>query len=59
VPALIAADAGKATFQIATVEELVDDLRDDGAQEAVAGLVALLVRLQELVEMPRQTLPQR
>jgi len=34
-PAVIAADAGKAVFEVTAVEELVDDLRDDGPQEAV------------------------
>jgi len=59
VLALVAAHAGEAAFEIAAVQELVDDLRDDGAQEPVAGLVSLLVRLQERVEMPRQALPER
>ena len=47
VLAVIAADAGEPALEVAAVEELVDDLRDDGAQEAVAGLVALLVDVQE------------
>ena len=46
-------------FEIATMEKLVHDLRDGRTQEAVAGLVALLVALQERVEMPRQALPER
>ena len=57
--ALVAAHAGEAAFEIAAVEELVDDLRDNGAQKAVAGLVALHVHDQERVEMPRQALPER
>jgi hypothetical protein len=36
----------------------VNDLRDDGAEEAVAGLVAFLVHVQERVEMPREALPE-
>ena len=32
-------------------EELLDHLWDDGTQEAIAGLEALLVGLEELVEM--------
>ena len=32
--AVVAADAGEAAFEVAAVEELVDDLRDDGAQGA-------------------------
>ena len=52
VLAVIAAHAGKAAFEVTAVEELVDHLRDDGAQEAVPGLVALLVQLQEPIEMP-------
>ena len=57
--AVVAAHAGEAVFEVAAVQELVDDFRDDRAQEAVAGLIALLVGLQERVEMPRQTLPER
>jgi len=59
VLALVATHAGEAAFEVAAVQELVDDLRDNGAQKAVAGLVALLVHVQERVEMPRQALPER
>lgn len=41
--AVVAAHAGEAVFEVAAVEELVDDLRDDGAQEAVPGLILFLV----------------
>jgi hypothetical protein len=57
VLAVIAADAGKPTLQVATVQELVHDLRDDRAQEAVPGLIALLVGVQKRVEVPGQALP--
>jgi len=57
--AVIASDTGEPTFKVAAVEELVDHLRDDGAQEAVARLVPLLVSVQKGVEIPRQALPQR
>ena len=57
--AVIAAHAGEAAFEVAAVEELVDDLRDDRAQEAVPGLIAFLIDLQERVEMPGKALPQR
>jgi hypothetical protein len=59
VLAVITADTREPLFEIATIEKLVHDFRDDRTQEAVAGLVALLVALQERVEMPRQALPQR
>ena len=39
VLAMVAADPGEAALQVAAVQELVDHLGDDGAQEAVAGLV--------------------
>jgi hypothetical protein len=59
VLAVIAAHAGEAVLEVAAVQELVDDLRDDGAQEAVAGLVALLVGSQKRIEMPGQAPPER
>jgi hypothetical protein len=39
VLAMVAADAGEAAGQVATFQELVNHLGDDGAEEAVAGLV--------------------
>jgi len=51
VLAVFTPNAGEAAFEITAVEELVDDLRDNGPQEAVAGLVALLVAGEERVEM--------
>jgi len=56
--AVIAPDTRKASLQVATVQELVHHIRNDWAQEAVAGLVALLVHVHERVEMPRQALPE-
>jgi hypothetical protein len=58
VLAVVAAHASKAVFEVTAVEELVDDLRDAGAQEAVPGLVLFLVKLQKRVEMPGKALPQ-
>ncbi len=56
--AVITADTREPLFEIATIEKLAHDLRDDRTQEAVAGLVALLVALQERVEMLGQALPE-
>ncbi len=55
---VVAAYTSEPPFQIAAIQELVDDLRDDRAQDAVAGLVAFLVDIQERIEMLRQALPQ-
>ena len=54
-----AADAGEALLQIAAGEELLDGPFDDGAPEAVALLVAVVVDALELVEVPIEQLPQR
>ena len=51
--AVITADTGKPAFEIATVQEFMDDLRNDWAQEAMARLVAILVCVQKRAEMPR------
>ncbi len=47
--AVIAAHAGEPAFKVAAVEELVDDLVDDGAKKTVLGLVAFLVDSQNPV----------
>ena len=52
VLAVIAADAGKPPLQIPTLQELVDHLGDDGAQDAVARLVKFFVTFFELVIVP-------
>ena len=57
--AVAAAHAGEAALEVAAIEKLIHDLRDDGVQEAVTGLIALLVGVQERVKMPGQALPQR
>lgn len=57
--AVVAAHTGEALFQIAAVQKLVHDLRDDRAQETEAGLVACLVASEKAVEMSRQALPER
>ena len=59
VLAVFAADSGEPAFEIATVEELVDDLWDDGAQEAVPRLVAFRVGVQKRVTMVVEALPER
>ena len=59
VLAMVTADAGKAALQIAAVQELADHLGDDGAQEAVAGLVNFLVSPLELIVVPAGALPER
>jgi len=56
---MITSYSGEALFEIGADKELVYYLWDNGPQEAVARLIALLVDLQERVEMARQTLPQR
>jgi len=56
--AVIAAHAGKPVLQVAAVQKLIHDFRDDRAQEAIAGLVTLLVSVQEGIEISRQALPQ-
>ena len=45
-------------YSVAAVHELVHDLRDDGAQEAVAGLKTLFVGGKKGVEVPGQALPE-
>jgi len=45
-------------YSVAAVHELVHDLRDDGAQEAVAGLEMLFVGGKKGVEVPGQALPE-
>ncbi len=52
---MVAAYTSEPPFQIAAIQELVDDLRDDQAQDAVAGLVAFLVDIQERIEVSRRT----
>ncbi len=49
VLAVIATYTGEAAFEVAAVQKLVDDLRDDGAQEPVPGLVAFWLGLGKLV----------
>ena len=56
--AVVAADAGEPALQIPAVHELVHHLGDDGAQVAVAGLVAFLVDRLKGVEMPGEALPE-
>ena len=48
--AVVAAHAGEPAIKVAAVEELIDHLRDDGAQEAEPRLVPLLVGVQKPVD---------
>jgi hypothetical protein len=59
VLAMVAPDAGEAALQVAAVEEFVDHLGDDGAEEAVAGLVLLGIDFLELVVVAVGALPER
>ena len=59
VVAMIAPDSGESAFEVAAVEELVDDLWDDGPQEAVPRLVAFGVGVQKRVKMVVEALPER
>ena len=52
---VIAANAGEPSFQIAAIEELVHHLRDDGAQIAVPGLVALLVEIENVSKLDKRS----
>ena len=58
VAAVVAADPGEAAVEVAAVEEFVDDLGDDGAQGAEAGLVVVRVALDERGEVAVGALPQ-
>lgn len=58
VAAVVAADAGEAAVEVAAVEEFVDDLRDDGAQGAEAGLVFARVGCAEVGEVAVGALPE-
>ena len=53
--AVVTSNSGEALFEIGAGQELVYHFGDDGPQEAIARLV----RIDRLVETPRQTLPQR
>ena len=56
--ALVAADAGESLPQVATVQELVHDLGDDGAKKAEMRLETLFVGGKKGVEVPGQALPE-
>jgi hypothetical protein len=56
--AMVAADAGEAALEVAAVEKLGHDLRDDGAEGSVAGLISERVKLKELVKMAVHALPE-
>lgn len=57
--AVVAADAGEAALEVAAVEEFVDHLGDDAAEEAIAGLVLLRINLLELGIVAVSALPER
>ncbi len=56
---LVAAYAGEAALEVAAVQEFVDHLGDDGAEEAIAGLVLLRIDLFELGIVAVGALPER
>ena len=56
--AVVATDAGEAAFEIAAVEEFVDDLREDRAQRTEAGLVVAGVGCDERGEVAVDALPE-
>ena len=56
--AVVAADAGEAAVEVAAVEEFADDLGDDGAQGAEAGLVFARVDCDEGGEVTVGALPE-
>jgi hypothetical protein len=55
---VIAANPGKPLLQVAAIKELLHHFRDDGAEVAVPGLVALLIDLDKGIKVPGQALPQ-
>src|ERR1035441_4714939 len=57
--AMVAANPGETALQIATLQELVDHLRDDGPQETVARLVLLRISPLELLVVAVDALPDR
>jgi hypothetical protein len=56
---MVTAHADEAAIEVSAVEEFVDDLGDDGAERAEAGLVLLGVRFDELGEVAVGALPER
>jgi hypothetical protein len=54
-----AAHAGETLFEIAALEKLADYLGDHVAEDAVAGLVALVIDLEKLLEMGVDAVPER
>jgi len=56
---MVAADSRESALQVATVQKLVNDLGNDRAQAALAGLVSLRVNSLELVVVPVGALPER
>ena len=56
--AMVAVNAGEAARQVAAIEILVDHFRNDGAQQAVTGLVLFGVDLFEVVVVAVCTLPE-
>jgi hypothetical protein len=59
VRAMVAADAGKAVFKNAALEELAEDLGDDGTQGAETGFVEFGIAAHEGVMVALDALPYR
>ena len=55
---MVAPNAGEAAGQVAAFQKLVNHLRDDGAEDSVAGLVLLGIEFLELVIVAVGALPQ-
>ena len=56
---MVAPNPGEPALQVPAVQELVDHLGDDGAQDAIARLVGLGISRLELVVVAVGALPQR
>lgn len=56
--ALVTADAGEATFQNAAVDELFEDVVDDGSEWAVLGLEGIRIDGHEGLMVAMDALPE-
>ncbi len=56
--AVVTADAGEAALEVAALEELVNDLGDDRAQETVTRLVLRGIGFDKFVKMAVGALPE-
>ena len=56
--ALVAADTGKAAFEVAAVQELVNDFGDDGTQDSEVRRVVAGIAIEEVAEVAVNALPE-